>query len=436
MTATFQYGQILQGQQKFDEAIAAWKGYLAKFPNGPQSADAQRAILDTQLLIAADHLAAGAIAEARAAWSEFVAQNPLDPRVPRSSSRSARASWPRRSSTRPSPPGGRCSTKFPGSEPAAHAQFLTASIFETEKGDPAAAIERFKQDHRRALAVPGPAADRGDGGEGPDGRSPRGPSGPGEAPALKITTRNLEKLTFTAYKLNAEAYFRKKHGLENVESLDIGLVAPDAEWTVDVPGYARYKPVETTYELKKLELPGVYVVKVTDEKYLQATTLVLGSDLDAIVKTSRDQVLVFAQDMKTGKGRPRARVLVSDAGPGRPRGGDRRRRRPAPRLVAGRGRPIAALTYLVLDGAHVAGSGLGVPDKVAQGLTPRAYIYTDRPAYRPGPAGRRPGRDPRGPGRPVCQRPQGEPIGSRSTDSRGRQIVARRRDALGVRHVP
>ena len=47
---------------------------------------------------------------------------------------------------------------------------------------------------------------------------------------------------------------------------------------------------------------------------------------------------------------------------------------------AGNGR----LSYLVLDGPHVAGSGLGVPAQVAQGLTPRAYIYTDRPAYRPG----------------------------------------------------
>ena len=46
--------------------------------------------------------------------------------------------------------------------------------------------------------------------------------------------------------------------------------------------------------------------------------------------------------------------------------------------------PDAALQYLVLDGSDAAGSGLGVPDKVAQGLTPRAYIYTDRPAYRPG----------------------------------------------------
>ena len=55
MAASFHVGEILQGQEKFAEAIAAWKGYLAQFPNGPQSADAQRAILDTQLLIAADH---------------------------------------------------------------------------------------------------------------------------------------------------------------------------------------------------------------------------------------------------------------------------------------------------------------------------------------------------------------------------------------------
>ena len=57
----------------------------------------------------------------------------------------------------------------------------------------------------------------------------------GETPHLKIATRNLEKLTFTAYKLDPEAYFRKKHALRGVESLDIGLVAPDAEWTVDGP---------------------------------------------------------------------------------------------------------------------------------------------------------------------------------------------------------
>src|SRR5262249_39915482 len=68
MDASFKIGAILQGQQKFTEAIAAWKGYLAKFPNGPQSADAQRAVLDTQLMIAAEHVSRSRFAAARAAW--------------------------------------------------------------------------------------------------------------------------------------------------------------------------------------------------------------------------------------------------------------------------------------------------------------------------------------------------------------------------------
>ena len=228
----------------------------------------------------------------------------------------------------------------------------------------------------------------------------------GETPSLKVTTRNLEKLTFTAYKLNPEAYFRKKHGLENVESLDIGLVAPDAEWTVAVPGYARYKPVETTYELKKLELPGVYVVKVTDEKHLQATTLVLGSDLDAIVKTSRDQVLVFAQDMKTGKGRPGRGcwsptpgqvVLEAKTGADGVLLHDWRRR----------AKPNRRLTYLVLDGGPRRRLG---PGRARQGVAgaDRPRLPLHRPAGLPArPAGRRPRRGPRGPERPVCQRPQG-----------------------------
>ncbi len=274
--------------------------------------------------------------------------------------------------------------KFPSSEPAAHGQFQAASILETEKGELSEAIERFKkitvepwrtQAQQRIavmeskhLVVVTPRTFRS-----------------GEAAHLKITTRNLENLRFTAYRLNAESYFRGKEMLGNVESLDIGLVAPDAAWTVPVPGYARYKPVEAAYDLKKLELPGVYAVKVTDEKTLQATTLVLGSDLDAILKTSREQVLVFAQDMKTGRGRAGARVLVADgqriileAKTG-PDGVLLHTWDPARDANQG-------LSYLVLDGAHVAGSNLSIPGQLAQGLSPRAYIYTDRPAYRPGQA--------------------------------------------------
>jgi uncharacterized protein YfaS (alpha-2-macroglobulin family)/TolA-binding protein len=382
MGASFQVAQVLQGQGKFAEAIVAFKSYLAKFPNGSQSADAQRAILDTQLMIAAEHLTRRRFAEARSAWSEFVALNPLDGRVPQvffaiGDSFATEKKYDQAITAWES-----LTSKFPETEPAAHAQFAIAALHETEKGDLAKAIELFKKItlepwrsqaaqrvavmESKALVVRTPRTFRS-----------------GEAAHLEITTRNIESLKLTAYKLNAEAYFRKKHAIENVESLDIGLVAADASWTAPVPAYSRYKPVESKYELKQLALPGVYVVKVTDEKNLQATTLVIGSDLDAIVKTSREQVLVFAQDMKTGKGRSAARVLVSEGdqviledktGPD----GVLLKRWHQPR------NPNARVTYLLIDGAEVAGSALGVPEKVAQGMTARAYIYTDRPAYRPG----------------------------------------------------
>ena len=83
----------------------------------------------------------------------------------------------------------------------------------------------------------------------------------------------------------------------------------------------------------------------------------------------------------------------------------------------------------------MAGSGLGVPDKVAQGLTPRAYIYTDRPAYRPGQQVAL-----RGVVREVKDGQYANVPGAdyrlEVTDSRGRQIVARHGHALGLRHLP
>jgi uncharacterized protein YfaS (alpha-2-macroglobulin family)/tetratricopeptide (TPR) repeat protein len=447
MSAQFLVGRILQGQGKFDEAIAAYKGYLAKYPDGPQSADAQRAVLDAQVQIAQDLLRREKYAEARAASLAFAVQNPLDGRVPQllfevgqthsieKKYDEAVAAWET------------LAGKFPGTEPAGHAQFAIAATYENEKGDPAAAIERYRKvavEPWRSQAAQRIALMEAKSLSVVTERAFRS----GETPRLKIATRNLEKLTFTAYKIDPETYFRKKHTLSGVEALDIGLVAPDAEWTSEVPRYGRYRPIETTYELKKLEMPGVYVVKVSDEKTLQATTLVLGSDVDAIVKISREQILVFAQDMKTGKGRPGARVLVSDDEgvivdartgkdgvlvrdwdkPMEPGQGANAAPKaepvpipqpapaqaptpppapcgPAPEVLTPGAEPAAvaemaapdappaavhpraprgAISYLVLDGGDVAGSGLSVPEKVAQGLSARAYLYTDRPAYRPG----------------------------------------------------
>jgi uncharacterized protein YfaS (alpha-2-macroglobulin family) len=87
--------------------------------------------------------------------------------------------------------------------------------------------------------------------------------------------------------------------------------------------------------------------------------------------------------MKTGLGRPKARVLVAqgnevilEATTGAD--GVLLKNWDKPRDVN------ASLDYLVLDGSNIAAIGLAVPGTVSQGVTPRAFIYTDRPAYRPG----------------------------------------------------
>ena len=382
MSAQFQVAQILQAQGKFDAAIDAFKGYLANHPDGPQSADAQRGILDVEFQAAYDSFRREKFADARASFLAFVARNPLDGRVPQLLFDVGMSSFREKKYDDAIAAWDTLAGKFPGTEAAGHAQFLIGSTLENEKRDLPAAIDRFRKvgvepwasqaRHRialmeaKSLTVVTERVFRS-----------------GETPRLKVSTRNINKLTFNAYKLDPETYFRKKHCVTGIEGLDIGLVAPDAEWSEDVPKFAKYAPLEAEFLLKKLDLPGVYVVKVSDEKTLQATTMVIGSDLDAIVKTSRDQVLAFVQDMKTGKGRAGARVLVSDG--------------QTVLLDAKTGDdgvllkswdkprdPSSRVSYLVLDKGDVAGSTFAMSDKVAQGLSARAYLYTDRPAYRPG----------------------------------------------------
>lgn len=116
---------------------------------------------------------------------------------------------------------------------------------------------------------------------------------------------------------------------------------------------------------------------------LEATTLVLQSDLDIVVKSSRDEVFVFAENLRTGQPWPKARILLSDGA-----------------QVFGEGetnddgvlqKSFEALksssdvrVFAVADG-HMASNAVDLNGlEVAQGLSDKGYIYTDRPAYRPG----------------------------------------------------
>ena len=83
----------------------------------------------------------------------------------------------------------------------------------------------------------------------------------GETAFLKIATRNIEELHFTAYGSMPTPSFRRRTGSRRSNRSTSGWSRFDASWTSKVADYARYKPADTEYPLKKLELPGVFVVK-------------------------------------------------------------------------------------------------------------------------------------------------------------------------------
>lgn len=374
--AMLEIADVLKSQRKFDEAIETLNVFLNKNANGPGSVLGRLGILDARLAKADALFAAGKFDDARTVWLNFVAENPLDSRVPDALIHVGEA-------LRES---GKLDAAIEMYESViarfsdGRARFELGKLYEEKKGMPERAIEQYKlvgsnEARLRIAVMETPALNV---------ITPR-TFRKGEPAQLKIATRNLERLRFTAYKLDPESFFRKKQAMRGVEDLDIGLVAPDAEWTEAVPGFSRYKPVETMYSLKGLKdsEAGFWAVKVTDEKFLQATSMVLRGNLEAVVTASRDQVLVFAQDMSTGRGRKGARMLVSDGKETIQEfstGEDGVVIGNWPTSLA----PRANLAYLVLDGDEAAGSGLGLSDKVTQGISPRAYLYSERPVYRPG----------------------------------------------------
>ena len=131
-----------------------------------------------------------------------------------------------------------------------------------------------------------------------------------ETAQVDLSLRNIEARTVNLYKLNLESYWREQHDIREIENLDLALIAPDKTWMYHISDYQKYKPFEVAIDVP-IEGTGVYAVQVGDDA-LESTTLVIRSDIEAITKTSRREVLVFAQDVLKGVGLAGAKVLVSD----------------------------------------------------------------------------------------------------------------------------
>jgi hypothetical protein len=315
-------GRCYQLQKKFPEALAAWQEYLAKHPAHRAWSAVQRQIVGTEYLMAAEKLEAKQYDAARKAFEEFLNKYPLDARDPDILLLIARSYSDQEQWDAAIAQWRRLVAKYPRTQAASLAQYSIADTLERKLGKLEEALDEYRKvtwgaqvgRARQAIArltaksmtVATERVFRSD-----------------ETPKIKLTSRNIESVTVRAYKIDLETYFRKMHGAPGaagsggVEGLDIALIDPDKSFEFKVPGYAKYQELESTVEVP---LPGgpqgspkAGVMAVTlSSKTLEATTLVIQSDLDVIVKTSRDEVFVFAENMLTGKPWPGVRLLVSN----------------------------------------------------------------------------------------------------------------------------
>ena len=321
-------GQAYRSQKDFDKALAAWRDFLGKYPAHSAWSSVQQQIVETEYAMAVEQLAAKKYAEANKLFAEFLAKYPLDGRNPQillamNQQNVAEEKWDDAIA------GWRkLVSKYPGTNEASLAQFLIADTLERKLGKLEEALEEYRKVTwgaaqgramqaaarltAKTMTVSTERVFRSD-----------------ETPKLKLVSRNVESVTVRVYKVDLETYFRKMHLARGVESLDISLIDPDTTFEFKVPKYAKHQEIESEIEVgvppivdaasrrgkpAKAGTPaqrGVMAVTVSS-KALEATTMVMQSDLDVIVKSSRDEVFVFAENMLTGKPWPGAHLLISN----------------------------------------------------------------------------------------------------------------------------
>ena len=390
MSATFQIGAIRFGQRKYTDAIEAWNRYIREFPNGPQWTDAQQQIINAEFQLGVTLLAEGKYDEVVRAFDQFQAKHPLDERVRQimliygqihlhnAEPVPAIAVWEKLVS------------KYPNSDESSLALFRIGQTYEEKLGDLENALESYRkltwgQWHAQAqerirrltekhLKLVTERTVRTD-----------------EPAEVHVSLRNIETLTVNLYKLNLEAYWRELYDVKGVEDLDLALIAPDKRWEYRVPDYQKYKSFELNIDIP-IEGVGVYAVQL-GEADLESTTLLIRSDIEVITKTSRREVLVFVQDMLKGEVVADAKVLVSNGSQVIFEGftGTDGVLHVTENAISddtrgeNRLKDASRVAAFVVKGGHVAADGLDLAGLgFSTGLMPRGYIYTDRPAYRPG----------------------------------------------------
>jgi alpha-2-macroglobulin len=397
-------GQVYATQKKFDEAIATWRTFLEKYPTDPLWSEVQRVIVDTEFAAAEDQRGAGGFDAARKLWETFLNKYPLDPRAAlvlyrfgemhhEAAVRLAEPLPPEGDEppTKADPAGAeklfeaaiadwrRLVSKYPGTNEASQGAFMIGQTLEHKLVRLADALEAYKkvegafQGQSQAAIAQLTSKQL----EVVTERKFRGQ----EKAVVRLTTRNLESVSVKTYRIDMTDYFRKMHLGGGVESLDIALIDPDKSWEHKVENFASYRRVQETVEIP-VEGPGVTAVTISGDT-LEATTMVVVGDIDLVVKCSRNELFVFAEDMVAGKPAEGVTLLVSDGG------------KVFAEVKTGKEgvyqgsfeelKNVNDLRVFAVRDGHSASSQADLQGlQFAVGLAPKGYLHTDRPAYRAG----------------------------------------------------
>jgi uncharacterized protein YfaS (alpha-2-macroglobulin family)/tetratricopeptide (TPR) repeat protein len=385
-------GSAYQRQKRYPEALVAWREYLTKHPTHHAWNSVQLEIINTEYLQGADERERKQFDAARKLWNEFLVKYPLDGRLPGILYQFGLMQFEQEKWDEALVEWRRLVSKYPGTEESSLAQYMIGVLLEEKQGKLAEALEEYKkvtwgsqaasaqqriaQLTAKSLQIVTERVFRSD-----------------ETPKIKLTTRNIDRVTVRVYRVDLETYFRKMHLATGVEGLDIALIDPNKEFEFEVPKYQEFQQLENQIEIpipvsgnpKADEVsPTSGVVAVTvSSKTFEATTLLVQSDLDVIVKSSREEVFVFAENMLTGEPWPNVALLVSN---GKQvfaegvTGNDGVFRKTFDELKDAEDVRVFALSNAHTASNLVSLSGVGI----AQGLVDKGYLYTDRPAYRAG----------------------------------------------------
>lgn len=381
-------GRSYQLQKKFAEALEAWQTFLTLHPAHAAWAEVQREIINTEYLQGAEAAAAKDVAAARRLWGEFLAKYPLDERNSSILYELGRMLHEEQKWEEAVAEWRRLVSKYPGTEVAGQAQYMIGQTLEGPLARYEEAIKEYRKldwgsfsqaAAQRVAALTAPRFEI----------STERVFRTDETPRLRLVCRNLPSLTVRAYRVDLETYFRKMHLASGVEGLDIALIDPDAEFEFQVPDYQPYREF-----VGEIEVPlpaqgdvaagaGVMAVTVSSSTH-EATTLVLRSDLEIVIKCSRDEVLVFAENLRTGEPWRNVRLLFSNGSQVFAEGVTAQDGVFQQSFEALRDTPADIRVFAVANG-NVASNVADLSGvSVAQGLNDRGYIYTDRPVYRAG----------------------------------------------------